>query len=217
MALEAMPLARPSASEQRAAFLASREARQILPGLWQGPEEFPAALLESAGVTHVLSVVEDAHAPRAAAAAPRGHLHIRIADLPSEDLASQLPRAIDFIHEARLAGGVVLVHCYHGVSRSGAVVLAYLTAHLGCTVFQAWHYVLALCGKYAAPNYGFERQLLHFEREGAASGVGVGLRKKEAAAGVDLRSADAEFIGGLERAAAAGGTGQPQLEAALRA
>ena len=65
----------------------------------------------------------------------------------SEINVSSLPRAIDFIHEARLAGGVVLVHCYHGVSRSGAVVLAYLTAHLGCTIFQAWHYVLALCGK----------------------------------------------------------------------
>ena len=58
------PRTRPGAADQRPAFLGlfcpyrahTREAWEILPGLWQGPEEFPEDLISEADLTHVLTV-----------------------------------------------------------------------------------------------------------------------------------------------------------------
>ena len=205
------PRTRPGAADQRPAFLGlfgpyrahTREAREILPGLWQGPEEFPEDLISEAELTHVLTVTDDRSSPSdAKAAATRGYLHIQLADLPSQDLFSILPQAIEFIHSARVAGGSVLVHCHHGVSRSGAVILAYLCAHLGATVFQAWHFVLKVCGKCSAPNNGFESQLLEFERNRFESSAR--LRRIENKAGSELWMRDVEVARSREDAKAAG-------------
>jgi hypothetical protein len=68
------PRTRPGAADQRPAFLGlfgpyrahTREAREILPGLWQGPEEFPEDLISEAELTHVLTVTDDRSDPRQA-------------------------------------------------------------------------------------------------------------------------------------------------------
>ena len=57
---------RPTAADQRPAFRGSRAARQILPGLFQGPAEFSTVLLNSSGITHVLTLTDDRAALRAA-------------------------------------------------------------------------------------------------------------------------------------------------------
>lgn len=90
------------------------------------------------GITHVLTLTDDRSPPRGAAEfSTRGYLHIHFEDLPSQDILTDLPRAVEFIHSARLSGGSVLVHCHHGVSRSGSIILAYLLVHLSCSVYQA--------------------------------------------------------------------------------
>ena len=56
-------------------------------------------------------------------------LHIPLRDSEDENLLRYLPEAISFIHDAlgvRQPPGRVLVHCQGGISRSVAVVTAYL-------------------------------------------------------------------------------------------
>lgn len=53
-------------------------------------------------------------------------LHVPIADMPDADLLTHLEETTKFLRRGLEGGGAVLVHCYHGVSRSASIVLAYL-------------------------------------------------------------------------------------------
>lgn len=52
-------------------------------------------------------------------------MRIPVEDVDYADLLIWLPSAVQFIDQALRGGGVVLVHCVQGVSRSAAVVAAY--------------------------------------------------------------------------------------------
>jgi hypothetical protein len=77
-------------------------------------------------ITHIVSVCEDvipAHSP----ASNIQFLVINVPDVDHADLLIQFPRACQFIHRALTEGGVVLVHCSQGLSRSATVVAAYVS------------------------------------------------------------------------------------------
>lgn len=94
---------------------------------------------------------------------------VRVPDEPSADLSSHLAVAADIIHEELFKGGRVLVHCVAGVSRSPALVLAYLVRHSGMTLRDAFLHVRAARPS-ARPNSGFFSQLIDFEQQELGSG-----------------------------------------------
>lgn len=53
------------------------------------------------------------------------HMRIPVEDVDYADLLIYLPAAVNFIEEALHNGGVVLVHCVEGLSRSATVIAAY--------------------------------------------------------------------------------------------
>lgn len=61
------------------------------------------------------------------------------------------------------AGGRVLVHSVHGVSRSAAICLAYLTK-FRCKTLKDAYEKLAAARPMVTPNIGFWRQLIAFEQ-----------------------------------------------------
>ena len=122
--------------------------------------------LQAKGITHVLSLCSD-DIPR--------HKDILynimddIADNPSTDLTSKLPKLCDFIQaslesETKLGTAAVLVNCFQGKSRSAAVVAAFLIRRHGLTVAEALSEVRA-SRPIADPNLGFLAQLRRWERE----------------------------------------------------
>eukprot|EP00727_Mastigamoeba_balamuthi_P012254 m51a1_g7651 putative protein-tyrosine-phosphatase mkp1-like isoform x1 (679) ;mRNA; r:388280-390316 len=95
--------------------------------------------LRQRGVTHVLNC-----ACRACPAYfPQSfrYLVLDLLDDPSEDVVSLFPHAVAWLERARLSGGVVLVHCFEGVSRSATFVMAYLMWARGIDREQALRFL----------------------------------------------------------------------------
>lgn len=133
---------------------------QVIPGLWLGGiQALLPQNLSACSITHVVSVVNGPPPQLPAGAAAGGHLCIDLEDVEGANLLEHLPRAVKFV-EAALSdsGSCVLVHCAQGVSRSAAVVTAYLMTSGGLGAEQALEQLRSACPA-ASPNEGFLSQL----------------------------------------------------------
>lgn len=85
-------------------------------------------------------------------------------DDPTENLLDRLEACLDFIDKAR-ERGTILVHCMAGVSRSAAVIVAYLMKTERLSVKDALSSLRKASSK-VCPNKGFMEQLQMFEEMG---------------------------------------------------
>jgi len=147
---------------------------EIRPGLWLGSLQAACdqqALLD-AGVTHILSLAS----PSAAAASrqrcrlppseedPFMRLVVAVDDATSARLDRHFNACSAFIKECHGEGGVILVHCHAGQSRSPTIVAAYLMAEHNWTSSFAMDYVRQRRAK-VHPNAGFLSQLRSLEAQ----------------------------------------------------
>lgn len=106
-----------------------RQMQEILPNLYLGP--YGAAKdwdsLSGSGVTHVL-IVRSTLERRLDPKFPNQlHYHIvEVPEGPTENLILYFTECNRSIQQAINAGGKILVHCNAGLSRSAAVVVAYV-------------------------------------------------------------------------------------------
>ncbi|XP_028279095.1 dual specificity protein phosphatase 13-like [Parambassis ranga] len=84
-------------------------------------------------------------------------------DLPTFDLSPFFYQAAEFIHQALTTGGKVFVHCAVGVSRSAALVLAYLMIHHHLSLLSSIRCVQQK--RWIFPNRGFLRQLISLDQK----------------------------------------------------
>ncbi|KAJ7587213.1 protein-tyrosine phosphatase-like protein [Mycena floridula] len=120
----------------------------------------PRSLSEH-GITHILSVCAD-EIPAQGPNSRIHHMRIDIPDVDYADLLIHLPSAVQFIDQALKNGGVVLVHCVQGISRSAAVIAAYVMWARRMNTTQALDFVRSVRDT-IWPNAGFQEQLVLYE------------------------------------------------------
>ncbi|KAJ1489703.1 protein-tyrosine phosphatase-like protein, partial [Baffinella frigidus] len=104
--------------------------------------------LQQQGITHILNMVGPAlyEHPLAGGREKSFFPHlftykmIVARDAPDQDLAQFFEETSRFIHQGRMAGGV-LVHCYAGVSRSATAILAYLIDSFGLDAGTSFEFI----------------------------------------------------------------------------
>jgi hypothetical protein len=130
-----------------------------------------AATVKAAEVppgSHVLSLVGFSTSPvdsKRPAESPGAdklqRLAVPLQDVDSQNLLDNLENYLEFTEKGRARGGV-LVHCVAGVSRSAAVVTAYLMHKEHLSAADALT-SLRKASPGVCPNYGFMEQLAIFE------------------------------------------------------
>lgn len=130
--------------------------------------------LSRKNVKYILNLTSDADPEEGEG---RETLHIPMEDDDDQDLLSHLTPAFEFInkavkcgltssssHKAESERATVLVHSYFGMSRSSAVIIAYLMKEKMWSLSEAYHY---LKDKHSSvnPNDNFAVQLIRYEQE----------------------------------------------------
>ncbi|XP_068679363.1 dual specificity protein phosphatase 22-like [Montipora capricornis] len=132
---------------------------KVLPGLYLGNIRDAKDMdqLTKNHITHILSIHDSAQPD------PEHHVykHIHAADSPDQEISGYFQESINFIHNCRINNGVVLVHCMAGISRSTAIVAAYIMAVTQLNWKDALK-AIKCSRSIANPNYGFQRQLQDF-------------------------------------------------------
>lgn len=153
----------------------------VAPSLYVGDESAAAnwPLLRAAGVTHILnctpapSVLEGSSGMELGGMADEEGVRLaplRFCQLGLLDSISDLPRMQDalhvgvgFIREAIANGGVVLVHCHRGISRSATLAIAYLVQHTHQTAETVFEHMRTR-RRVIDPNLTYWTQLIEWER-----------------------------------------------------
>ncbi|KAK4296970.1 hypothetical protein Pmani_030574 [Petrolisthes manimaculis] len=142
--------------------------QEVLPGLYLGP--YSAATksrfktLLDHGITHIICVRQtiESHMVRANFPHKIKYLVLDMADNPTQNLIMYLGECRSFIDECLVSGGKCLVHGNLGISRSAAIVVAYVMEKKNMTYKEALEFVQNR--RYCInPNDGFKQQLREYE------------------------------------------------------
>ncbi|XP_058792523.1 serine/threonine/tyrosine-interacting protein B-like [Phymastichus coffea] len=149
-------------------YVMRRSMQEIVRGLYLGPYSAASkskldSLLEC-GITHIICVRQniEAHFIRPNFPERFQYLVLDIADSTTENIIQHFQKVKQFIDQALNSGGQVLVHGNAGISRSAALVLAYLMETYGLTQQKA--YAILQQRRFCInPNDGFMAQLREYE------------------------------------------------------
>lgn len=141
---------------------------EVRPGLYLGGAAAVAEPdhLREAGITAVLTVDSEEPGFKAGAGVEGlRSLFVPALDKPETDLLSHLDRCVAFIGQARSEGRAVLVHCHAGVSRSVAIVTAFVMKTDKLSFEEAYENLQTIKPE-AKMNEGFEWQLKLYQAMG---------------------------------------------------
>ncbi|KAJ7582546.1 protein-tyrosine phosphatase-like protein [Mycena floridula] len=134
-------------------------------------------MISTKKVTHIVSVCPDFPSTGP------NHFVVPVQDQEYEDLLVHFTATYNFIHTAVEKGGVVLIHCQMGISRSATVLAAYLMKARQTTAPEALE-IIKQSRPQIQPNYGFLKQLdiyqdCHYEAPPSDSRVYASWRAKQ--------------------------------------
>ncbi|XP_033127799.1 serine/threonine/tyrosine-interacting protein A-like isoform X2 [Anneissia japonica] len=142
--------------------------QEILPSIFLGP--YAAATknkrtqLSQFGISHIICIRHHAEANYIKPNFPDQfrYLVLEIADSHTENIIRFFPEVKEFIDNCLEGNGKCLVHGNAGISRSAALVIAYIMETYGLDYSDAFRYVgnRRFC---IIPNEGFQQQLIEYE------------------------------------------------------
>ncbi|XP_069696399.1 dual specificity protein phosphatase MPK-4 [Periplaneta americana] len=135
----------------------------IEPGLWLGnlTAATDVEVLEKNRINHILTV-DSCPLPRKITMLPGVKTKfLQVTDTAREDMLSHFEDTAEFIRNGQ-EKGVVLVHCYFGVSRSATIVIAYIMKKYTLSFEEAFERVKSK-RRFVGPNPGFLSQLRLYE------------------------------------------------------
>ncbi|XP_071644717.1 serine/threonine/tyrosine-interacting protein B isoform X3 [Temnothorax longispinosus] len=145
-----------------------RHMQEVVPGVFLGPYSAASrsklqSLLDH-GITHIVCVRHTIEANLIRPNFPNSfkYLVLEIADTITENIIQHFKKVKAFIDEALISGGRVLVHGNAGISRSAALVLAYVMETYELSQTRA--YIMVQERRFCInPNEGFMTQLKEYE------------------------------------------------------
>lgn len=142
-------------------YRAKEPIHKIVDHLYLG--DFRAAdnpeLLKSHGITHIVNCAFNLPSKYNGMFT---YLDLKLKDEPEQVIFPQVDNAYKFIMENRNTN--VFVHCVHGMSRSGSVIVYYLMKEKGMRMQEAIEFIGKI-REVINPNEGFRRQLMEKEKE----------------------------------------------------
>ncbi|XP_063440142.1 dual specificity protein phosphatase 22-B-like [Mytilus trossulus] len=135
---------------------------KVLPGLFVGNfrDAKDRQQLADNNITHILAIHDQAKKLHE----DKEYLCIVASDNSQQELIQFFPECIEFIHNARLNNGGVLVHCLAGVSRSVTITAAYIMTVTPLGWREAVNSIRGV-RDLANPNFGFQKQLMKYQNE----------------------------------------------------
>eukprot|EP01135_Chromosphaera_perkinsii_P002308 Nk52_evm94s221 gene=Nk52_evmTU94s221 len=133
---------------------------KIMPGVYCGNMRDAAdkEQLTGNGITHILSVLQESGEEKEFEKI--SYKRISVMDAKTENLCQYFKETTEWIHNARMAGGSVLIHCMAGISRSSTITAAYILALLeGNVSSETAIGIIRLSRDCVSPNSGFREQL----------------------------------------------------------
>jgi len=97
------------------------------------------------------------------------YCHLKLTDRPKFKIINFLDKAADFINQAQINDGIILVHCQLGISRSTTCVISYFIKYMGYTAMNALKFIKQKRTQ-VMPNIGFLNQLKIYEKNHIANG-----------------------------------------------
>ncbi|GFN99174.1 serine/threonine/tyrosine-interacting protein [Plakobranchus ocellatus] len=129
-----------------------RDMQEIVPGVYLGP--YASAMktkldnLLAHGITHIICIRQLIEASFLRPNFPQhfNYLVLDIADSPTENIIKYFKQTRDFIDQCLQGGGKILVHGNGGISRSAAVVVAYIMVKfsLTCRFNDYWKFCVKI-------------------------------------------------------------------------
>ncbi len=152
---------------------------EIEPHLFVGDRASASSpdLLTKLRISHIVTAETQPLSDEVVHATKAQTFQVPVLDLQDEDLLQHFDTACDFIEEALNNSGNVLVHCFHGVSRSASIVLAYLVRKQKLDLPSAMN-LLKAKRPCACPNPGFQDQLELFATIKRQSGLSITLTQQ---------------------------------------
>jgi dual specificity MAP kinase phosphatase len=134
---------------------------QILPYLYVGDraDAYNNEKLVAYGITHILNMTPHEQRFCEHRDIPIIYAKMPAQDTPFFDIQQYFEPSAKFIKSAKDSGGVVLVHCNAGVSRSAIIVANYVANEFGLNARNALKFVKERRRK-IRPNVGFIEQLM---------------------------------------------------------
>ncbi|CAD5230073.1 unnamed protein product [Bursaphelenchus okinawaensis] len=117
--------------------------------------------LKDHGITHV---VDCTNIPKSKCYEGIEYFDVPVDDSEMGRLNKYFESSAEFIEQAKSKGGKTIVYCAAGVSRSAALCMVYLMISEKITLEESY-IVVCRARPLIAPNNGFWRQMIDFEKE----------------------------------------------------